>query len=86
MGNHHGYAEELWGGQACTPVQRGTSNWLRILGAAELPHNDQGVRYQFHAKMSLLNVFKTKKQPLECIFPDKCPIDVSPQGMDGGVE
>jgi hypothetical protein len=34
-------------------------NWLRVLGTAELPHIDQGVRQQFHAKMSLLNMFKT---------------------------
>ena len=25
-------------------------NWLRVLGTAELPHIDQGVRQQFHAK------------------------------------
>jgi hypothetical protein len=33
-------------------------NWLRVLGTAELPHIDQGVRHQFHAKMSLLNTQK----------------------------
>jgi hypothetical protein len=61
-------------------------NWLRVLGTAEFPHIDQGVRHQFHAKMSLLNVFKTKEQPLEFIFPGECPIDASPQGMDGCIE
>jgi len=33
-------------------------NWLRVLGTAELSQIDQGVRQQFHAKMSLLQVFK----------------------------
>jgi len=35
-------------------------NWLRVLGTAERPHLDQGVRQQFHAKMSLLHVFETR--------------------------
>jgi hypothetical protein len=61
-------------------------NWLRVLGTAELPHIDQGVRQQFHAKVSLLQVFKPKQQPLELILPRKGPIDASPQGMDGGIE
>jgi hypothetical protein len=61
-------------------------NWLRVLGAAELPHIDQGVRQPFHAKMSLLNVFKTQEEPLEFIFPRKGPIDTSPQGMHSCVE
>ena len=42
-------------------------NWLRVLGNAELSHIDQGVRHQFHAKMSLLNVLNPKKEPLEFI-------------------
>jgi hypothetical protein len=41
-----------------TSVVRLFMNWLRVLGTAELPHIDQGVRHQFHAKMSLLKVFK----------------------------
>jgi hypothetical protein len=61
-------------------------NWLRVLGTTELPHIDQGVRHQFHAKMSLLNMFKTQEEPLELIFPSECPINASPQGMDGGIE
>ncbi len=61
-------------------------NWLRVLGTAELPHIDQGVRQHFHANMSLLHVFKTQEEPLECIFPRKGPIDTSPQGMDSFVE
>jgi hypothetical protein len=61
-------------------------NWLRVLGTAELPHIDQGVRQQFHAKMSLLNMFKTQEEPLELIFPGKGPIDLRPQRMDGGIE
>jgi hypothetical protein len=61
-------------------------NWLRVLGTAELPHIDQGVRHQFHAKVSLLRVFKTKEEPLEFIFPRKCPIDTSPQCMDSGIK
>jgi hypothetical protein len=35
-------------------------NWLRVLGTPELPQIDQGVRQQFHAPMSLLNMFKTE--------------------------
>ena len=61
-------------------------NWLRVLGTAELPHIDQGVRHQFHAKMSLLHVFKTKQQPLEFVLPRKGPIDTRPQGMNGFIE
>jgi hypothetical protein len=61
-------------------------NWLRVLGTAELPHIDQGVRHPFHAKMSLLNMFKTQEEPLELIFPGKGPIDLRPQRLDGGIE
>jgi hypothetical protein len=61
-------------------------NWLRVLGTAELPHIDQGARHQFHAKVSLLHVFKTKPPPLELVLPRKGPIDASPQSMDGGIE
>ena len=31
-------------------------------------------------------MFKTKEQPLEFILPGECPIDASPQSMDGGIE
>jgi len=61
-------------------------NWLRVLGTAELPHIDQGVRQQFHAKMPLLNVFKTKNHALEFILPRKRPIDMGSQDMDCFVE
>ena len=61
-------------------------NWLRVLGTAKLSQIDQGVCHQFHAKMSLLNVFKTKQHPLEFILPRKRPIDTSPQRMDGCIE
>jgi hypothetical protein len=61
-------------------------NWLRVLGTAELPHINQGVRQQFHAKMSLLQVFETQEEPLEFILPGECPIDTSPQSMDSGIE
>jgi hypothetical protein len=56
-----------------------------VLGTAEWPHIDQGVRQSFHAKVSLLHVFKTKKQPIELILPRKGPIDASPQGMESEV-
>jgi hypothetical protein len=46
-------------------------NWLRVLSTAELPHIDQGVCHQLHAKMSLLQVFKPQEQPLEFILPRK---------------
>jgi hypothetical protein len=61
-------------------------NWLRVLGTTELPHIDQGIRQQFHAKMSLLPVFETQEEPLEFILPGECPIDTRPQRMDGGIE
>jgi hypothetical protein len=61
-------------------------NWLRVLGTAELPHIDQSVRHQFHAKVSWLQVFKTQEEPLEFVFPRKGPIDTGSQGMDGGIE
>jgi hypothetical protein len=61
-------------------------NWLRVLGTAELSHIDHGVRQQFHGKMSLLQVFKTKEQPLELVLPRKGPIHTGSQGMDGFVE
>jgi hypothetical protein len=63
-----------------------STNWLRVLGTAELPHIDQGVCHQFHAKMPLLDVFKPQEEPLEFILPRECPIHTSPQGMDGGIE
>ena len=53
-------------------------NWLRVLGTAKPPQIDQGVRHQFHAKMSLLNVLKTQEEPLELVFPRKGPIDAGP--------
>jgi hypothetical protein len=61
-------------------------SWLRVLGTAELPHIDQGVCHQFHAKMSLLNMFNRQEEPLEFIFPCKGPIDLRPQRMDGGID
>jgi hypothetical protein len=60
-----------------------TLNWLRVLGTAELPHINQGVRQQVHAKVSWLHMFKPQQQPFECILPRKGPIDPRPQGMDG---
>jgi probable HAF family extracellular repeat protein len=38
---------------------------------------DQRVRQQFHAKMSLLNMFKTQEEALELVLPRKCPIHLS---------
>jgi hypothetical protein len=61
-------------------------NWLRVLGTAELPHIDQGVRQQFHAKMSLLQVFKTQEESLELVLPRKGPIDTGSQSMDRCIE
>jgi len=53
-----------------------------VLGTAELPHIDQGVRQSFHADVSLLHVCQTKQQPIARILPRKGPIDASPQGME----
>jgi hypothetical protein len=36
-------------------------NWLQVLGIAELTQINQCVRYQLHAIMSLLDVFKTQQ-------------------------
>ena len=41
---------------------------VQVLGTAELPHIDQGVRQHFHSKMPLLNVFKTEGI-VKLIFP-----------------
>ena len=61
-------------------------NWLRVLGTAKPPHIDQGVRQQFHAKMSVLNTLKTKQPPLAFVLPRKGPVDTCPQGMNSGIE
>jgi hypothetical protein len=61
-------------------------NWLRVLGTAELPHIDQGVCYQLHAKMSWLHMFKPQEESLEFALPRKGSIDARPQGMNGGIE
>jgi hypothetical protein len=59
---------------------------LRVLGTAERPQIDQGVHQQFHAKMSLLDVFKTEQQPLEFVLPRKGPLNTGSQGMDRFIE
>jgi hypothetical protein len=61
-------------------------NWLRVLGTAELSQIDQGVRHQFHAKMSLLHVFKPEQQPLEFVLPRKGSIHTSSPGLDDFIE
>jgi hypothetical protein len=33
-------------------------NWLRVLGAAEMPDIDQGVRHQLHAVVPTLEMLK----------------------------
>src|SRR5687767_12017121 len=72
---------QSWRTQRHLPV-----NWLRVLGTAKPPQIDQGVRQQFHAKMSLLNTLKTKQQPLEFVLPRKGPVDPSSQGMNSCIE
>jgi hypothetical protein len=62
------------------------TNWLQVLGTTEFPLIDQGIRQQFHAKVSLLQVFKTKQHSLEFILPRKSPVDTRRQCMDGGIE
>jgi hypothetical protein len=80
------------GGNASLPGIQGQEagsfwvNWLRVLGTAELPDIDQGVRQQFHANVSLLHGFKTKPPPREFVLPCKCPIDTGSQCVDGGIE
>jgi hypothetical protein len=58
---------------------------LRVLGTAELPDIDQGVRQPFHANVSVLQVFKTPPPPLELVLPGTCPIDPGAQDVDGGL-
>ena len=53
-------------------------NWLQVLGGAETPHIDQGVRQQLHPIVPLLNVFKTEEQPLELVLPCKRPFHSIP--------
>ena len=77
---------EVEGGKVQTRDWLLNLNWLRVLGTAELPHMDQSVCHQLHAKMSLLQVFKPQEQPLEFILPRKGPINARPQRMDGGIE
>jgi hypothetical protein len=62
-----------------------TKNWLRVLGTAELPHIDPGVRQQCPAAMSLLNARNTAEEPLACIRPRNGPVDASPQRLEGGL-
>src|SRR5262245_40054212 len=54
------------------------SNWLQVLGGAETPHIDQGVRQPLHPIVPLLNVFKTEEQPLELVLPPKRPFHSIP--------
>ena len=63
-----------------------TSNWLRVLGTAELAQIDQGVCQQFHAIVPLLDTFKAEQQSLELIFPRKGALHAHPQRMDGFIE
>jgi hypothetical protein len=53
-------------------------NWLQVLGGAEMPHINQGVRQQLHPVVPLLNVFKTEEQPLEFVLPRKRPLHPVP--------
>ena len=62
------------------------TNWLRVLGAAELAQIDQRVCQQLHAIMPLLDTFKAEQESLEFIFPGKGALDAHPQRMNGGVE
>jgi hypothetical protein len=57
-------------------VRRMAPNWLRVLGIAELPHIDQGVRQQFHAKVSLLPVFNTQQQPWPPVLEQRLGVAV----------
>src|SRR6266852_4514540 len=62
------------------------TNWLRVLGAAELAQIDQRVCQQLHAIMPLLDTFKAEQESLEFIFPGKGALDAHPQRMNGVVE
>jgi hypothetical protein len=60
-------------------------NWLRVLGTAELPHIDRGVRHQFHAKIVVVKYvgdtfldLSYEKQPGH---PDKKGRPVPPEGL-----
>jgi len=54
---------------------------LRVLGTAELPPREQGVRQERHANMPLLPVCKPQEAPLELLCPRTCPIDTRPQSL-----
>jgi hypothetical protein len=62
------------------------SNWLQVLGPAELARIDQRVCQQLHAIMPLLDTFKSEQQPFERIVPRKGALDAHPQHMDSFIE
>src|SRR6266850_2845641 len=71
---------------ACWMSASFSFNWLQVLGGAETPHIDQGVRQQLHPIVPLLNVFKTEEQPLELVLPRKRPFHSIPSRMDRLIE
>jgi hypothetical protein len=62
-----------------------STNWLRVLATAELPHLDYGVGHQFHAKLSWLNRFTTQEELPDLIFPCNGPIILRPQRLQGSI-
>ncbi len=53
-------------------------NGLPVLGPTEMPHMNQGVGYQFHAVVALLDVLKPQRQPLKFVLPCKRPFHPIP--------
>ena len=53
-------------------------NWLQVLGTTETPQIDQGVGYQFHPVVALLDGLEPEEQPLEFVLPRKRPLDALP--------
>ena len=58
-------------------------NWLQVLGHAEAPQIDQGIRQQLHPIVLLLDALKTQQQLLALVFPRQGPFDTCPQRLDG---
>jgi hypothetical protein len=60
-------------------------NWLRVLGPTESPQINQGVSYQLHPIVPLLDVLETEQQPLEFVLPGKRSLHAIPSCMNRSI-
>jgi hypothetical protein len=47
------------------------ANWLQVLGHAEVPQIDQGIRQQLHPMVVLLHMLKTQEQSFAFVLHAK---------------